>query len=257
MKQFSARAKGAAALVAIGAFTTTLLVEPISCSRRDDMQSFGSVAVKEKAPTQKEVLDKIQNARNIAQVSSVVFGFLKEDAPKEQKYSVVDSFSAKFKEDALREFFRNAHVDFGFEFNGGIEKFKVEEPGKISYMQALTHGFFDFGDAGLRYVVTLISVQPDPSPFAIFKDRDSPLTAQIGLMVCAKLKKYEKMDAKAAVEYITPYLSKKDITDTAKKSLLGLLGMIDPASLDAIAKNPSIDPYLKEIAAELRNKTGR
>lgn len=179
--------------------------------------------------------------------SKKVIGFLRGKAPVKLKYEVAEAFAKKHSGKALGVFHQKALLEFGFDYSdiSGMDK---KKPHKLSYMQALSHGFAYFGYTGFRAAVRLSASQTIP-PY-LFTQKSIPLSTTISLMVCHSLMKRGKLDKRKAADHIQGYLERGKLSPVAQLALLHMMKTVNPGRLRKLVSNPKIDSKLRRIIHE-------
>ncbi|MBD3398374.1 hypothetical protein GF412_04115 [Candidatus Micrarchaeota archaeon] len=217
------------------------------------------------AQSSREALHAIRDME-MGQSSDIVFGFLKSNAPLQEKTAVVDAFLYKYGETpsgpeernpALDELAHQASVTFGTSFFGSLESLKKDSPELLSYMQALAYGFAKCGQDGFERAVDMVSAMDLVKPgFFVpgFSDRKTSLAAPFADMVCGSLRTSKSFDREAGIDYISEKLHDAEVSPHTRAALINLAKLVQPESLPGMLRDAKIDDNAKyQVAAGIRN----
>ncbi|MCP4646919.1 MAG: hypothetical protein GY852_04180 [bacterium] len=273
MKLHAGRTRAAAKIFGRTLFVAALLLEPLACSRSDIMPEEKGLTGKAKrlsglldsmkggenakttivslqgwAVLQKSALSDISKNTDLEKSRGSFHSFLESDAPLEEKYYVVEAFVSKYKKDALSDFFKTTQSVFG------SEDYKTGMPpptaGKYTYMQALAHGFAQFGNEGFREAVSLVlSDEEKASKFGV---PEHSLASLVSLMTCFEFTKSKRppaqeLDILSATSTLIEFMRDSKTSYNHKGPLLNMLKIINPGELNGLSNDPSLDSATKSI----------
>lgn len=176
--------------------------------------TFEFLAGNAKKEERKAVFDAFAAKFGPSEAVTAAFEFLREsNAPKQQKYQIMDLLVDKYGKGMLQFIYVRAMLDFGMDYNITSEELPKKYPEKLSYMQTLGYGLCKFGAEGFA-VAELIVFNMDKTrvfDLPLFSNRDNPLSEMLVCIVCVKLAREGAIDPQKTIDYlVAKYLLNKD-----------------------------------------------